>query len=729
MSKEGGFKMLKNEKGYTLLFSIVAIVIITVLGLSLYTMSANGTQKNEKRDEIIQAESLATKGLDYLVAKINKEIELALEKTDQEYKDYNAQNINPTEQFKFAEKFDQRFQQILKTYECPQNFSASNDSNINNMSKYGYCVMLKYNGTNLNLQPTQFTLNMPEQWYTVNETDDGVKKVIAFKSIGSAASDSTKKTLYARKIVGIELSGTGQPSEGGSQDTNNGGGLVITDEEVRLNFAISTFEGVPVDDTIYNRYYTVGKLSSNANYTAQNTDKENGIYKSVLSGVDNHLPKENGSVYLHGGVDVIGKMFVQNNLYVADRGMPRYSSYVFSSLPRFINYFKVVNGKEVEQELGSDGAFNLNNTKASIIYLGKGNGNFVGKNTIYQSKLENYSSSKHSSYLINPSSSQITITNLYTDPTKKIVSLSNGVGPANLTNLGVEVKKDSTVTSNNPLASMINIEEKGAIIKGIVGSTVTSGCSGTSSTAVYKMYCANDVTLSGKNLILTKRTAPSGQTPYVDIKDKQGVGYIKGDLTLKGTSTVKGTFYIDGNLIIEGATISAEAVFYVRGTVSVESTSIKSLETNGKKGTLIVFANKNIGLQAISSNSKTPSNMKAFFLSNYDIAITGSTSHVLINGGLSARSIELTAMRGPDSSTWKASCKGKPDYDIDNCQNIGDLYESWKKTTSGSKFESQMRSRLTVAYNPEILDTYKDYAVEELKYSVAPIAEKDRTLK
>lgn len=60
-------KRLENEKGYTLILTVAVIVIFTVLGLSLLTLTSSGIKKNEIRQDNVQAQDLSDKGIKYAV--------------------------------------------------------------------------------------------------------------------------------------------------------------------------------------------------------------------------------------------------------------------------------------------------------------------------------------------------------------------------------------------------------------------------------------------------------------------------------------------------------------------------------------------------------------------------------------------------------------------------------------------------------------------------------------
>lgn len=69
-------KLLKNEQGISLLYAIGVLLIFTVLGLSLIAITSSGVAKNSTRENIVQSQDLADKGIDFAV----KDIQATLEK-------------------------------------------------------------------------------------------------------------------------------------------------------------------------------------------------------------------------------------------------------------------------------------------------------------------------------------------------------------------------------------------------------------------------------------------------------------------------------------------------------------------------------------------------------------------------------------------------------------------------------------------------------------------------
>lgn len=64
-------KTIKNSNGYALLLTFGLIILFTVLGISLMTLTTSGTAKNSSREYDTQALNLAEKGMDFIVNEIN----------------------------------------------------------------------------------------------------------------------------------------------------------------------------------------------------------------------------------------------------------------------------------------------------------------------------------------------------------------------------------------------------------------------------------------------------------------------------------------------------------------------------------------------------------------------------------------------------------------------------------------------------------------------------------
>lgn len=168
---------------------------------------------------------------------------------------------------------------------------------------------------------------------------------------------------------------------------------------------------------------------------------------------------------------------------------------------------------------------------------------------------------------------------------------------------------------------------------------------------------------------------------------------------------LSGPIYVNGNLTIKGADAELNTLIYVNGEVTIQNSRINGLTLNGNEGSLIIFANKQIKISNNSVNQNTPSNIRGYFYSEDALEMFGVGSNLYIEGGLSARRVVLNAIRGRADSYR---------FD-DDAQQIGnDFFESREKQVGEP-------SRLTIIYNPEIINTYSDLKSQEpVIYDVPP---------
>ena len=71
----------RNSKGSALLIAVAVLLIFSILGISLLTLTTNGLAKNETRENIVQATDLADKGVEFAVKEIQKKLETQIKET------------------------------------------------------------------------------------------------------------------------------------------------------------------------------------------------------------------------------------------------------------------------------------------------------------------------------------------------------------------------------------------------------------------------------------------------------------------------------------------------------------------------------------------------------------------------------------------------------------------------------------------------------------------------
>lgn len=121
-------KILKSEKGNTLVITILVLVIASVIGLTLMSMSMNGTKRNEHRENVTQATRHAESGINHIALLIEKEIYEELEKSYTP----NIGNYDPLMEKNFV-KF---FNGVVEDYLC----SKPGNKLVTNGNKYEVCI-------------------------------------------------------------------------------------------------------------------------------------------------------------------------------------------------------------------------------------------------------------------------------------------------------------------------------------------------------------------------------------------------------------------------------------------------------------------------------------------------------------------------------------------------------------------------------------------------------------
>lgn len=153
----------QNENGYSLLVTFAVIIIFTILGLSLITLTSSGITKNNTREELVQAQDLSDKGIDYAV----KDIQALLEK---EIKD------RPMGKAAF-ESF------LVNTLTAP----------ILSCSQGIYIPAENNNKTHVCIEKVELMSN---------EEKDRYKRLVTFKSTGRV--NSKEHITYAQIIIGTD---------------------------------------------------------------------------------------------------------------------------------------------------------------------------------------------------------------------------------------------------------------------------------------------------------------------------------------------------------------------------------------------------------------------------------------------------------------------------------------------------------------------------------------------
>ncbi|NME06159.1 hypothetical protein [Psychrobacillus sp. BL-248-WT-3] len=238
-------RRLKNQAGNTLIISVILLVLFSVIGLSIMTLTMNGISKNEVRENNIRAAAYAEKGIDRITQQINLELETVLKNTN--YSGLPREN------------FIKILNSTLDHYTCSNNMITEKD-------KYSVCIK--------KISPT---------YEIYDETiENKTRKLIKFESTGY--SGGVEKVLSSKIEMGAEIA---PPSlnyaVGSNQDKNKNGG------DLTLNGGLSIQGDIKVDNVLTTSYLlgdlpkiypSSGKQKSIINIGSENTNQRPPLFSN-----------------------------------------------------------------------------------------------------------------------------------------------------------------------------------------------------------------------------------------------------------------------------------------------------------------------------------------------------------------------------------------------------------------------------------------------------------------
>ncbi len=187
---------LRNSNGSALLIAVAVLMIFTILGLSLLTLTSNGLAKNENRENIVQATDLADKGVEFAVNEIQKTLETQIK-------------LTPMGKTKFYDYLDEILEQ--PKLKC-------NNAEISPTNNLGYKIQGENNTfTSVCIEKVDFIYTNG----TVEEMDK-YKRLVTFRSTGFV--NGTNQTTRTQIIIGTDAI----PDQlRYTVSTNNGGNIYL----------------------------------------------------------------------------------------------------------------------------------------------------------------------------------------------------------------------------------------------------------------------------------------------------------------------------------------------------------------------------------------------------------------------------------------------------------------------------------------------------------------------
>lgn len=433
---------------------------------------------------------------------------------------------------------------------------------------------------------------------------------------------------------------------------SNGGGIIIPGEKQNqtkeTKVCIDRVEMVSNDEKdLYKRLVTFkstgivnGKTRITTSKVIIGTDAIPDQLRYALS------TNDGGDLYLHGGVEIQGDVKTDGNLIITRnahwiRSILGISSTIWEKSvgPRLVKDTKSITPKIIMRESGKN------------IYT-------VDEASNYDDHISNPTDKKGIYYLDKPPYTKLSPLDTNTTNNLKNNYLFN------TPNLDIVTKS----LPADQIDVLAKIQEKNV---GIVD------------------YYFEDLTISKKPTENFSRsdTVLVGKKCRQEKNNKCQEYKYEGDMKIDSNHqniNLKGTYYVNGDLTINDTNLKSDALIYVKGDVEIKESTLQGLNPDS---TLIIFANGNIQISNISeySDYHDPSTIKGFFYSKSNMIMYGVGSNIRLTGGISAKRLILTALRGNTTPDW---------FGI----NTDSIDEQKKKD-----------SRLKVTYDEDLIQQYTTF--------------------
>ncbi|WP_404337423.1 hypothetical protein [Planococcus rifietoensis] len=181
--------LLKKEQGYALLITLIILLVFSILGISLMTMTMNGIAKNDMRQDVTRSTDLSTKGIDLITNQINTDLIK-----------YLGVNGKTREEFIF------QLERVLDEYECsnPEKIELAGETGSSEMCVEEYTNTVDASGEE---NPLRKLVTFNSIGLSGNSTQNLTSKV----EIGAALAPEVLKYAIG---TNIDLSDGLQPGEG-----------------------------------------------------------------------------------------------------------------------------------------------------------------------------------------------------------------------------------------------------------------------------------------------------------------------------------------------------------------------------------------------------------------------------------------------------------------------------------------------------------------------------------
>ena len=435
------------------------------------------------------------------------------------------------------------------------------------------------------------------------------------------------------------------------------------------------------------------EISSTISFGAQSVpDNLKYALGTVVEGP--HMSNGAGNVYLHGGVEIIGDIKVDNHLFTFDYG-PGMDGYGYAEWQRTTLPTLLPSPGNERSNIVLGGnlyTFNSHNFNSNVYRTETYGQNQLRKTSenYYDNHLKWNNMNRYQSTTLDRMFTNTDRLPIITDRETAMndVSIEENIDNNKdfVTNLTLEGSHMSNINSNNSILfypfkySWILIPVNSELIFSNSvhfkeGKIERSGYELQFSSGNFsfdRLYVNRDVFIG------------NGSTSY------NPNAYA--NISIDGFSPNRGALLlVNGNVTIQGANLTSNLMIYATGEVTIRNTTIQGKEFSpGREGSLIVFSKGKIQIANNSLYKNNPSELKGYFYSEQDLEMYGVGSNIKIHGGVSARRITLNAIRG----------------------NYEGEVDDWRKVINPISTSSP--SRLTIEYDTELIENILElYPPEE----------------
>ncbi|MBH0164037.1 hypothetical protein IHV12_03875 [Fictibacillus sp. 7GRE50] len=411
-----------------------------------------------------------------------------------------------------------------------------------------------------------------------------------------------------------------------------------------------------------------------------------GAYNPCKDAAKCESKKDDGNMFLHGGVAIKGDLYVERNLVTKSTGVVTYANNGYKWIPSDLPSIEGEDGSKARLIVGEK-LYKLNNDKLSY------NQN-INQNTFNRNEYEEIIPSKVSDAFTK-----------YNKDVNKQYSPILDQRVANFAPIEIDAQRSKyyfdsrTVTDLTKLVG--NLGSTNAFLTDVKG---VKDRIGNEIIEIKNGFSLNRLSFLLKN---NQQLHLRGNKLTDSIYNIKNGAYIGGNLTIGETPEypydpnnsnnyekfqIEGPLFVDGNLTIKGANVKFNSTIFVTGSTTINYSKIQGIDkTQVPESSLVVFGKDAIHISNNNVYKDEPNIIRGFFYSEEMMEIYGVGSHLEIQGGIFGRKIVLNATRG--------TVKENYDWDWSRLQWVSnDIYQLNQPNISPAQ------SRLKITYNPDLIE-------------------------